>query len=546
MNHEYFSILEKGLRGELEFLPLPEVVSHFRNYQTNYLLDRTVATCYLARFGLDFGPAMPAEAREELFALAGLYAQLKPFALPEIKNLPLVRADPAARLKVEILEKLNFDPQTLTLIGDLDPSRDGEEARGYYLQLLKGYPNYALAAQELLALDHHLARDPADWLPVFRCPGRLADDWRALVFGHYAGLGLAGKALALWPALAPGAVREATLNAAAEVFRAAGDTAQAQALYRRSLALDPRQVPVRLRLAELASPSAARPELLGQRRVTICLYSFNKAAMLGRTLEGLAASAIGPARIKVLLNGCTDDSRAVAEAARMMFPDNAFEIIELPVNVGAPAARNWLIAQPETRAGDYAAFLDDDVDLSPDWLTWLLTVAERDPKIGVVGCKVVFPGTPAQLQYLYRYVSVARDDLLKMSLDVPVRQYDTGLYEVVRETRNVMGCAHLLKVAALNDAPSFDLRFSPSQVDDIDHDLQLALKGWRIMYCGLTTCVHHQNSGVSERTATDIARVGNCVGNDLKLFCKHAPHMAELKKLDNLSLADSAPAFTPD
>jgi len=42
-------------------------------------------------------------------------------------------------------------------------------------------------------------------------------------------------------------------------------------------------------------------------------------------------------------------------------------IIELPVNIGAPAARNWLIARDETWQSDYIAFLDDDITMPENW-----------------------------------------------------------------------------------------------------------------------------------------------------------------------------------
>jgi len=332
-------------------------------------------------------------------------------------------------------------------------------------------------------------------------------------------------------------VDEVNLNHAAEVARMGGDIPRAVELYERSLALDQSQAPVRFRLAELKRPSRKRPELVDQKRVAIYLYSYNKAEMLGATLTGLAASNIGSASVTVLLNGCTDGSLAAAQEAEKLFAGNTFTIIPLPVNIGAPGARNWLVNLSSTWANDYVAFLDDDVDVPKDWLEWYLTVAEADPKIAVVGCKVVFPGQPAKLQYLYRYVSIARGDLLRLSPSVIAHQYDNGFYDFQRETRSVMGCLHLLRTQALREVPNFDIRFSPSQMDDVDHDLCLCLAGYKVMYCGLVTCVHHQLSGLGQRTqARSPTMVGNCLGNDVKMFYKHFMRLSELGQLDSLSL----------
>ncbi|MDR1659911.1 MAG: glycosyltransferase family 2 protein, partial [Desulfovibrio sp.] len=83
------------------------------------------------------------------------------------------------------------------------------------------------------------------------------------------------------------------------------------------------------------------------------------------------------------------------------------------------------------------------------------------------------------------------------------------------------------------DAGDFDIRFSPSQVDDIDHDLCLALKGWNIVYCGGVTCEHHQNSGIGTNKGARLshASVGSILGNDVKLNFKHEANLPALARL---------------
>ncbi|MDD4951591.1 MAG: glycosyltransferase [Desulfovibrionaceae bacterium] len=536
MNRDYFRIIEAGMEGELGQLSLAETVRHLKNHLANYLLDDAVSGCYLDRFFKDQDLAKDREAGALAFYLLAKHLQLAPFSLGALRTANANRPDQDLALRIEVLDKTNPEPETFGLIDGLDLKNDAAEAREFCVRLLKYFPSHVLAANKLLDIDFFEGRSPGDWLGLFKCPRAIAKDWDARLFNHLAAVGDLERALDLWPRLSAGRPSETSLNLAAEVFRRAGDVERARALYRESLALDPAQVPVRLRLGEIESPTRPRPELVREKGVCVYLYSYNKADSLGRTLESLGRSEIGPARIKVLLNGCTDHSRAVAEAARARFPDNDFEIIELPVNVGAPAARNWLISHPDTWKGDYVAFVDDDVDLQADWLGHFLTVAESDPKVAVVGCKVVFPGRPAMYQYLFRYVSIARPDMIKLSLDVPVRQFDNGLYDFVRRTRNVMGCQHLLRTGALRDAPRFDIRFSPTQIDDIDHDLELCLKGHSIVYCGLVTCVHHQRSGHSALSGFDYDRTGNCVGNDIKFQFKHFAHVEDLAGLDNLSL----------
>ncbi len=535
MHKDYFRILSEGLSGELASLPPAEVLRHFENYRHNFLLDRSLAICYLNRFLSAFNGEHADLARVPLEYLLDKCLQLSPFDIVNMRGAAIA-AMPEAAIKAEILDKTNFEPETFKMILGMDLGREAEDASEFLRKLIAVYPTYTQAAGLLLQADAYLGRAP-DWVSVFKCPRRLQDDFHGMLFRHDAAMNRTGEAARLWDQLPEPAKREVNLNFAAEMRRAMGDAADAIDCYERSLALDPSQSAARFRLGELRSPSEKDATLPAKRSTAICLYSYNKSNVLRETLESLAASNIGRASVTVLLNGCTDDSSAMAEQTRALFPNNPYEIITLPVNIGAPAARNWLIDRPESRAADYVAFLDDDVEVPRDWLEWFLTVAERDPAVGVVGCKVVFPGEPAMLQFLYRYVGVATPDLLKLSLPAPDRQFDNGTYDFIRETRSVMGCLHLFRAAALRDVPTFDIRFSPSQVDDMDHDLCLCLAGWKAMYCGLVSCVHKQSSGVGMRSDHgDIARVGNVIGNDIKLYYKHLPHFAQLAGLDNLSL----------
>ncbi len=536
MNENYFRIMSEGLSGELAHLSIEEVLVHFNNYRTNFLLDRDVAACYLNRFLAGVNEESAPCARQPLEHLLDKCLQLAPFDIFHMRSKAIMD-DPGKRLRIEILDKTNSEAETFKMIEGLNLGREADDIADFLHKLLDAYPNYALAAGLLLKADFILGKSPSDWVGRFKCPKRLQDDFNGMLFRHYANMGLIQEAEELWPLLPPEDIREVNLNCAAEVARMQGDIPRAMELYERSLVLDKTQASVRFRLAELQKPSVKRPELVAEKKVAIYLYTYNKAEQLRTTLASLAGSNIGPASVTVLLNGCTDDSLAVTQWAQRLFPKNTFTVIPLHVNIGAPAARNWLINLPSTWEHDYVAFLDDDVDVPADWLEWYLTVAESDAKIAVVGCKIVFPGQPAKLQYLFRYVSVAKDDLFKMNLPVPQHQYDNGCYDFIRETRSVMGCLHLLRTEALRKVPNFDIRFSPSQVDDIDHDLCLCLAGYKVMYCGLVTCVHHQSSGTGLHSdATDFARIGNSIGNDIKLFYKHFNHMKGLRKLNNLSL----------
>ncbi|NMC50056.1 MAG: glycosyltransferase [Desulfovibrio sp.] len=525
-----------GFGRDLFALSQDDACLYYANYLNNFQVDSSLALAFVNRMFSEGRGTLSPRARGLLEQAIRAVVHLCSLD-PNILRIGLESGIAAgAEVIIKILEATHPEPEAFNELCQAHFKENAPDIRRICRTVLARHPMAVRYADLLLTLDQFEGRGPDEALRAFNCPKALRLVWTKRLFDHFAAMGDDENAWPLWEAIRDQVNDPFSLSRVAEMHRRAGRMDEAVAHYERALALDPLQRPYFLRLGSLRSPFVPDPNLVRIRKVCICLYSFNKAKVLGETLESLADSDIGPARIRVLLNGCTDDSASVAAKARRLFPDNDFEIIELPVNVGAPAARNWLLSLPAVREGDYVAFLDDDVFLQPDWLSHMLTVAESDSKIGNVGCKVVFPGRFPLLQYLYRYVSMCTEEAIRVSLPTFFLQYDIGLYDVIRETRVVMGCQHLLRVASLADAPLFDIRYSPSQIDDTDHDLQLCLAGWKVMYCGTVTCVHRQDSGTSQRSRLDTAAVGSIMGNDLKFHYKWLKQREALCGMDSLGL----------
>lgn len=535
---KYFDTFFYGLPTQLEELSLDGAVEYVRNHIHSFILDESIGTCFVERLANDPDIGKHSEGSRALVYLMNKVLQLRPFRISLLSLYNTIIPNQSIAERLEILRKLHTEQALYESAADLNFNYDADTAQQHLLQLLEKTPMDAASAQLALHVDRHVGQKPGPWSQVFKCPAFLKKEWDIALFNHYASLPLYDEARALWDTLDQSLVRETTLNLAAEMFVAEGNIPKGILMYAKSLMLDPLQTPIKLRMRELENPFQASTSLLETKSVNICLYSWNKADILDETLQSLSESEIGNARIDVLLNGCTDHSLEVVEKARELFPDNEFVLHNLHVNIGAPAARNWLMFHPDVQKSEYIAFLDDDVTVQQDWLSHFLTIAEQDPKIGVVGCKTVHPGTPTEFQYLYRYIAIAESGLLKMSISAPSRQFDNHAYDFVRECRNVMGCQHLLRTKALNAIPAgFDIRFSPSQVDDIDHDICVCLEGYKVMYTGLVTCVHHQSSGVSIKNETmSFSQAGSVLGNDIKLFAKHSGRLEQLKGLDILSL----------
>lgn len=315
-----------------------------------------------------------------------------------------------------------------------------------------------------------------------------------------------------------------SINLRARMALDSNDTEQALNLLRRSLEAEPfqpaliEQIAALMQAEQLPAPTAD---------TQICLYTWNKPDMLVQTMTSLAQTDTGDAHVTILNNGtdnCSPDD--LEQRVRKAAPALPVRWVHLPVNIGAPAARNWLLADEQVRRAAYVAFLDDDVLLPPRWLSHFHSTLARFPKAVAVGPKCL--NAPMRtMQYLFRNFEEIGELKIRLSLNAPTLM-DMGQFDAPRPCLSVMGCCHLLhreRLDALN-VPGFDVRFSPSQVDDIEHDLQIWKAGAQVVYDGGVAVVHLQDTGKTRSPAA----IGQAYANHYKMERKFS--LPELERMN--------------
>ncbi len=294
----------------------------------------------------------------------------------------------------------------------------------------------------------------------------------------------------------------------------AGRRDEAIRLLRRAVRARPWRVNSLLTLHDLAL-EVDREARLPAGQVAILLYSWNKAALLDRTLAALRESTLGDSRLAALDNGSTDDTALVLARWRKRFGAERFEVVSLPVNVGAPAARNWLLGLETVRRSDWVAFLDDDALPPPDWLERLGAAASRYPEASVFGCKVAELGRPGVLQHADLHLAESSPaDAVALST-LHQQDQDFGQFDYLRPCASVTGCCHLFPRERLLAGGGFELCFSPSQFDDLERDLRLGLAGEAVVYQGWLAAAHARSAGGAARIPGRAA--ANARGNMVKL-----------------------------
>ena len=241
-------------------------------------------------------------------------------------------------------------------------------------------------------------------------------------------------------------------------------------------------------------------------RVHVMIYTYNKYNELGGTLRSLAKTEYGNYKVFVLNNGSSDRTESYLYSIKgKLF--NEFKIISLPVNIGAPPARNWLVCDPENAYADFVAFLDDDIILPSNWLRTMVETFERYPDAGVVGAKVLFSDEPKTIQHTGGIITKEEDWI--HSIQAHSFERDMGQHDYIARRHYVMGCAQLYRKEVFDVAGMYDIRFAPTQFDEVEQQIRMRLFGYEAIYNGFIEVIHLLKSGMSQNEAAQVSREAN-------------------------------------
>jgi GT2 family glycosyltransferase len=146
-------------------------------------------------------------------------------------------------------------------------------------------------------------------------------------------------------------------------------------------------------------------------------------------------------------------------------------------------------------AGKYLLFLNNDTLVKQGWLQALVDVAESDERVGLAGCKLLFPDGTLQEAggIIWR--------------DASGNNYGRGQapgrpeFNYVRETDYVSGAAMLVRRSLWDEIGGFDERFAPAYYEDADLAFEARRRGYRVVYQPAAEVVHFE--GVSHGTQID-------------------------------------------
>ncbi len=223
--------------------------------------------------------------------------------------------------------------------------------------------------------------------------------------------------------------------------------------------------------------------------------------------------------VTVVDNGSSDDS---VEYLRRERPD--VRVLELPENTGFPTAVNRGI---EASRGRYVALLNNDVELSPDWLELLVEELERDPRVGFVTGKI--------MRYDDReVVEQAGQDFYTCGRFEPrgLDERDEGQYDERRPAPIVTAAAAMYRREALDAAGGFDEDYF-LYCEDGDVCLRMLLRGYSGLYVPEPKAFHVRGGTIGQQS--ELPRF-YLVRNALITLLKDIPAPLLLRSLPKITL----------
>jgi O-antigen biosynthesis protein len=151
-------------------------------------------------------------------------------------------------------------------------------------------------------------------------------------------------------------------------------------------------------------------------------------------------------------------------------------------------------------AADYLVLLNNDTLVTAGWLDELVALAERDPRVGVAGAKLIYPNGTLQEAggLIWRDASgwnYGRGE-----------RPDDPAYEYVRDADYCSGAALLVRRSLWNRLGGFDERYAPAYCEDSDLCFAARRAGYRVVYQPRSVVIHLEGGSGGTDVASGVKK----------------------------------------
>lgn len=207
---------------------------------------------------------------------------------------------------------------------------------------------------------------------------------------------------------------------------------------------------------------------------SIIIPTYNGLRLLRTCVEHIRAHTEVPYELIVVDNGSRDGT------VEYCLEENIF-LLSLPANTGFPAACNLGM---KAARGDSLLLLNNDVFVSPRWLSNLKRALYSSRDVGIVGPVTNYASGIQQVRVNYSNLEGYLLEAEERNHSDPARW---------REVKRIVGLCFLFKREVMDAVGFLDESFSPGHYEDDDYCYRARMSGFRLLAAG-DVLVHHEGS----------------------------------------------------
>lgn len=232
---------------------------------------------------------------------------------------------------------------------------------------------------------------------------------------------------------------------------------------------------------QISIPPVARfTPPVGQPDVSIVIPVFNGWAVTAACLKSLATDICAATFEVIVVDDASSDETAAGLAAV-----DGIRVIRLEENQGFLGATNSGIS---AASGRYVVLLNNDTEVRPGWLDALVDIADKNPSVGLVGAKLIYPD--GRLQEAGGLIFRDGSGHNYGRFDDP----DRSIYSFPREVDYCSGACILVRRQLIEKLGGLDARFAPAYYEDTDLAFAVRKLGFRVVYQPKAVVVHHEGA----------------------------------------------------
>jgi GT2 family glycosyltransferase len=221
--------------------------------------------------------------------------------------------------------------------------------------------------------------------------------------------------------------------------------------------------------------------MTGLNKVVIIVLNWNGRDDTLACLASLSRLDYPVYDIVVVDNGSSDNSITAIRAA---YPH--LTLIETGQNLGYVGGNNVGLQQAQSMDAAYALLLNNDTEVSPDFLTRLVETAEADPLAAIVGPTIYYFDRPDVIWSAGGVIDWRQGQTCMVGLD----EAERGQFgQLPRPVDFVTGCALLIKMAVVAQVGLLDPRFF-AYYEENEWCVRVSRAGFKILHVPLAKIWH--------------------------------------------------------